>query len=131
MGRRSWQLRCNDCSRMAFWKYFDHLSKDEIIEFAETTSCPNCGGDDWFFSETTRFAGASASGGRYIKLHCECDSCDVPYGGFYVKVSMAGPEELKQIAKNAECPDCGGTRWKYGDGAAFKLNSSYKVEGSY
>lgn len=100
MGRRSRRLRCIDCDRL-FWTTFEHMTLDELVEFAETTECPHCDSDNWRVTRETMFSGANLSLSGYSGFQCR--DCMTE---FYESVANLTPEELRDLAQTVTCPDC-------------------------
>lgn len=57
MGKRSQQLVCRDC-RERWWVWFDNKARRELLSFADSETCPECGSNDWQLTDATRFAGS-------------------------------------------------------------------------
>lgn len=73
MGTRSSMFQCRDCFH-EWWEWFDGLSRDELREFADATTCPECDGANWVLTDATEFAG-----GPVYTTHEDCPECG--YGG--------------------------------------------------
>jgi len=61
MGKRATLFKCHDCSNR-FWEWFEHLRREELIEWCEETTCPECDSDNWEMTDTSEFAGAAVYG---------------------------------------------------------------------
>ena len=56
-------FRCREesCGN-TWWEWFEHLTQSELIGFARSLECPECGSQDWELTDASSFAGSQAHG---------------------------------------------------------------------
>lgn len=120
MGVRTTVFECTACGD-EWWERFEHLTKDELLDFLDDTCCPNCESASWFVTYTSQFAGGpvqpnprDARGDRLRGFRCsEC------YTEFHEWIGEVSPDELRELIESLQCPDCDTDEWKMTDSYKF------------
>jgi Zn finger protein HypA/HybF involved in hydrogenase expression len=110
MGKRSWQLKCLNCTSH-FWEWFEHLTRDELISWLKNTECDHCSSTNWEFTTNTRFAGSSVQTEEFIKIRCQSEF------KFKDSIQIGGKHRhsVLNVVTLTVCPSCEKQDWEIGD----------------